>query len=111
MATNGASSDSALNSRLKQLEKENSDLKKVTDDLRALVLSLDSRVKLLEGSVSAAAPVGESAPAPAAAAAKDDDDDDDIDLFGDDEEDDAEAERIKAERVAAYAAKKSNSNQ
>lgn len=36
------------------------------------------------------------------------DDDDDVDLFGsDDEEDNAEAERIRAERVAAYAAKKS----
>lgn len=35
-------------------------------------------------------------------------DDDDVDLFGsDDEEDNAEAERIKAERVAAYASKKS----
>ena len=33
-------------------------------------------------------------------------DDEDIDLFGDDDEDDAEAERLKAERVAAYAAKK-----
>lgn len=36
----------------------------------------------------------------------DDDDDDDIDLFGSDE-DDEEAERIKQERVDAYAAKKS----
>ena len=43
--------------------------------------------------------------APAAAAA---DEDEDIDLFGSDEEDDAEAERIKAERVAAYNAKKAN---
>ena len=33
-------------------------------------------------------------------------DEDDIDLFGEDDEDDAEAERLKAERVAAYAAKK-----
>ena len=41
--------------------------------------------------------------APAAAAA---DDDDDVDLFGSDDEDEAEKERIKAERVAAYAAKK-----
>ncbi|KAG5727898.1 Elongation factor 1-beta [Termitomyces sp. T112] len=31
---------------------------------------------------------------------------DDVDLFGSDEEEDAEAERIKAERVAAYNAKK-----
>jgi elongation factor 1-beta len=48
--------------------------------------------------------------APAAAAKNDDDDDeddDDMDFFGsDDEEEDAEAERIKAERVAAYNAKK-----
>lgn len=35
-------------------------------------------------------------------------DDDEIDLFGEDEEEDAEAERIKAERVAAYNAKKAN---
>lgn len=36
------------------------------------------------------------------------DDDDDVDLFGsEDEEETAEAERIKAERVAAYTAKKS----
>jgi elongation factor 1-beta len=47
---------------------------------------------------SAAAP---SKPAPAA------DDDDDVDLFGSDEEDDGEAERIKEERVKAYNEKKS----
>lgn len=34
--------------------------------------------------------------------------DDEVDLFGSDDEDDAEAERIKAERVAAYNAKKAN---
>jgi elongation factor 1-beta len=34
-------------------------------------------------------------------------DDDDVDLFGSDEEDDAEAEKLKAERVKAYADKKS----
>ncbi|KAG0147864.1 hypothetical protein CROQUDRAFT_655656 [Cronartium quercuum f. sp. fusiforme G11] len=45
-----------------------------------------------------------SASAPAAAAAADDDDD--IDLFGSDEEDDAEAEKLKAERIAAYNVKK-----
>lgn len=43
----------------------------------------------------------------AAAAAPEGGDDDEVDLFGsDDEEDDAEAERLKAERVAAYNAKK-----
>ncbi|PAV23488.1 elongation factor 1 beta delta chain [Pyrrhoderma noxium] len=44
-----------------------------------------------------------AAPAATAAAA---DDDEDIDLFGSDEEDDEEAERIKAERVKAYQEKK-----
>ncbi|CAG8701065.1 11433_t:CDS:10, partial [Ambispora leptoticha] len=37
---------------------------------------------------------------------KDAADDDDIDLFGSDEEEDAEAERLKAERLAEYRAKK-----
>ena len=44
-----------------------------------------------------------SAAAPAAPAAEEEED---IDLFGSDDEEDAEAERIKAERVAAYNAKK-----
>ena len=35
------------------------------------------------------------------------DDDDDVDLFGSDEEEDAEAEKIKEERLKAYAEKKS----
>ncbi|XP_025193667.1 elongation factor 1-beta' [Melanaphis sacchari] len=35
-----------------------------------------------------------------------DDDDDDVDLFGSDDEDDEEAERIKQERLKAYAEKK-----
>ncbi|KAK2182991.1 hypothetical protein NP493_328g01013 [Ridgeia piscesae] len=43
-----------------------------------------------------------------AAAAKADDDDDDIDLFGSDEEADAEAEKLKEERIAAYTARKAN---
>ncbi|KAK3856740.1 hypothetical protein Pcinc_036952 [Petrolisthes cinctipes] len=49
------------------------------------------------------APVKASAPAPPPAA---DDDDDDVDLFGSDSEDDAEADRVREERLAAYAAKK-----
>lgn len=48
--------------------------------------------------------LGSGSAAPAAA----EDEDDEIDLFGDDDEEDAEAERLKAERVAAYNAKKAN---
>lgn len=53
-----------------------------------------------------------SAPASNAAPAKpqDDDDDDGVDLFGsDDEEESAEAARIREERLAAYNAKKAKS--
>ncbi|PPR05098.1 hypothetical protein CVT24_010085 [Panaeolus cyanescens] len=46
--------------------------------------------------------LGGAEAAPAAEA----EDDDEVDLFGSDDEEDAEAERIKAERVAAYNAKK-----
>ncbi|CAO3703938.1 unnamed protein product [Rhizopus stolonifer] len=45
---------------------------------------------------------------PAEAAPAAEEDEDDIDLFGSDEEEDAEAERIKAQRVAEYNAKKAN---
>ena len=41
---------------------------------------------------------------PAAAAAEEDEDE--VDLFGSDDEDDAEAERVKQERLKAYAEKK-----
>merc|ERR1711915_938438 len=48
-----------------------------------------------------AAPAKAAPQAPAA-----EESDDDVDLFGSDDEEDAEAERIKAERVAAYNKKK-----
>ena len=95
-----------FNNRLHQLEKENMVLKKVTDDLRSLVLSLETRVKALEAAPAAPA-AAPAAPAPATSEAPAEDDDE-VDLFAD-EEDDAEADRIKAERVAAYQAKKSKS--
>ncbi|XP_057380492.1 elongation factor 1-delta-like isoform X2 [Daphnia carinata] len=100
---------SNLTSRLHQLEQENKELKKVTDDLRSLVLSLESRVKTLESSKPASQSQVSTAPKPVASEVKPAaaDDDDDVDLFGSDSEDE-EAERIKQERVAAYAAKKSN---
>jgi len=82
--------DMVLASKLSALELENKALKKVTDDLKGLILKLEARVNTLEGGKPAA-----------------DEDDDDVDLFGsDDEEDDAEKKRITEERLAAYAAKK-----
>ncbi|EGO03022.1 hypothetical protein SERLA73DRAFT_131485 [Serpula lacrymans var. lacrymans S7.3] len=59
----------------------------------------------LPGSSTAGQKFTEAAPVAEAAA----EEDDEIDLFGEeDEEEDAEAERVKAERVAAYHAKKAN---
>jgi len=95
-----------LQSKLNSLEKENKTLKKVTDDLKALVLKLETRVSQLEKG-SSAAPAPAVAPAPAEPV-KEEDDDSDVDLFGsdDDEEESAEAARIREERLAAYHEKK-----
>jgi elongation factor 1-delta len=103
------------------LEKDNSQLRGVVDGLQKLVISLEGRLNKLEG--GSATSQAKPTPAPAkpgktwyavlvhcfdiqlflAPAA----DDDDVDLFGSDEEDDEEAERIKQERVKAYSDKKS----
>jgi len=92
-----------LQTKITGLEKENKNLKKVTDDLRALVIKLEGRVASLEkGGSGGGAP--KAAPAPAAA----DDDDDDVDLFGSsDEEESEEKKRITEERLKAYHEKKS----
>merc|ERR1712115_79114 len=104
-----SSEDMALVKKLNALEVENKQLKKVTDALKALVLSLEARVGQLEGSKPAAGGAAKPAPAPAKPAAKPADDDD---LFGsDDEEDDEEKKRITEERLAAYAAKKAKKPQ
>jgi len=74
------------------------------------IKSYEAEFSTLSGSSSAGAIfTGEAAPAPAPVEKKEEEaGDDDIDLFGSDEEVDAEAERVKAERVAAYNAKKAN---
>ncbi|XP_072235391.1 elongation factor 1-beta [Leuresthes tenuis] len=50
---------------------------------------------------------GPSGVADTTAAAASDEDDDDLDLFGSDEEEDAEAAKLKEQRLAEYAARKS----
>merc|ERR1712157_684440 len=103
--SNSSAADSNLEARIESVETENKALKKELADLTQRFSALESRLNNL-GSAAAAAPAKAAAPAPAAA--EEDDDDDDVDLFGsDDEEDDAEAERIKAERVAEYNKRKS----
>merc|ERR1712027_63993 len=95
-----------LTDEMKKLESENKALKKVTEDLKALVLKLEGRVEKLEkgGGGGGAATTYGTKPA-----AKEDDDDDDVDLFGsDDEEEESEdAKRIREERLAAYHARRS----
>merc|ERR1712243_231901 len=76
--------------KLGALEVENQQLKKVTDDLKALVLSLQARVETLEGGKPSSG-AAKSAPAPAE---------------DDDEEDDEEKKRITEERLKAYNEKK-----
>merc|ERR1712223_1684597 len=100
-AASGSGGDAAVYKGLEALEKENKELRKITDELRALILTVQSSV----GS-------GDSKPAaaPAAAAAKpaaddDDDDDDDFDMFGSDD-DDEEAAALKEKRLKEYAEKK-----
>lgn len=71
------------------------------------IKSYTSEFDSLSGSSKAGEAFLGGAPAAAPAAAAEEDDDE-VDLFGSDDEDDAETERIKAERVAAYNAKKAN---
>merc|ERR1711914_21164 len=81
-------SDTNLEARIESVEAENKALKTELAALTQRFSALESRLNNL-GSGAAPAPAAEES-------------DDDVDLFGSDDEDDAEAERIKAERVAAY---------
>merc|ERR1711915_322701 len=82
--------DQVLAAKFTSLELENKELRKVTEDLQALVASLSERISKLE-SVSSS---GTALPSNS----KEEEDDDDVDLFGsDDEEEDEEKARITAD--------------
>ncbi|XP_030630404.1 eukaryotic translation elongation factor 1 delta a (guanine nucleotide exchange protein) isoform X2 [Chanos chanos] len=103
-ASSGAGDQSELVSRIKSLELDNKNLHKVVNDLRSMLSKLESRMAVLEKTpVSTAAPVTKAAPVQKVKV--EEDEDDDIDLFGSDE-DDEEAERIKAQRVKEYTERK-----
>ncbi|XP_070688859.1 eukaryotic translation elongation factor 1 delta b (guanine nucleotide exchange protein) isoform X2 [Pempheris klunzingeri] len=108
-----------LIARIKSLELENQCLHKVVDGLSAALSKLECRVTVLEKSAVAVTPAptpsvrytnGTSVQQKSSAPVKEDEeqeeeeDDDDIDLFGSD--DDEEAEKLKEERLKAYAEKK-----
>merc|ERR1712181_203962 len=104
VSASGSSEDMALVKKLNALEVENKQLKKVTDDLKALVLSLEARVGRLEGGKPAPAKAAPAKAVPAPA----EEEEDDVDLFGSsDEEESEEKKRITEERLKAYHEKKS----
>merc|ERR1712181_157659 len=100
VSASGSSEDMALVKKLNALEVENKQLKKVTDDLKALVLSLEARVGQLEGDKPAPAKAAPAKAVPAPA----EEEEDDVDLFGSSDE---EEKRITEERLKAYHEKKS----
>ncbi|XP_016897564.1 eukaryotic translation elongation factor 1 delta b (guanine nucleotide exchange protein) [Cynoglossus semilaevis] len=83
----------------------------MVDDLSAALSKLECRVALLEKTPAAAAAPsvpctnGKAAPHKSRVLVNEEDADDDIDLFGSDEDDD-EAEKLKAQRLKEYAEKK-----
>jgi len=88
-----------------EMREENLRLKKQLEDLQNQVMQLTDRVSRLESTVK----VG-GAPVPTKGAGdsnKKVEDDDDVDLVGSDDEEDADAAKVREERLAAYAAKKS----
>jgi translation elongation factor EF-1beta len=90
------------------IREENLRLRQQLEQLQAQVNKLTERVTKLElgGAGDAAKKAPAAKPAPAKA-----EDDDDVDLFGSDDEEDAEAAKIKEQRLAEYAAKKSKKPQ
>ena len=93
-------SSEELVKKISTLENKNKGIKKVTDDIRKLVIQLETRVSNLEKG-------GNAGPKPAS---QKEEEDEDVDLFGSDSEDEdakAEKERITQERLKAYHEKKS----
>jgi len=87
-----------------EMREENLLLKKQLENLQNQVRQLTDRVTKLEKSVGGSAPTGKSS---GDSQPKKAEDDDDVDLFGSDEEEDADAVKIREQRLAEYAAKKS----
>ncbi|XP_024083776.1 translation initiation factor IF-2-like isoform X2 [Cimex lectularius] len=102
--------------KLQQLEKDHTQLKQKVGDMSQLIVKLEQRVteleKALASKTTSATKASQHSPqpkqAPPAAKPQDDDADDGVDLFASDSEDeDTEAAKIKEQRLAEYAARKS----
>ncbi|XP_077319774.1 elongation factor 1-delta-like [Lithobates pipiens] len=105
--SNGDSRD--LQARVTNLEYKNQHLHKVVKYLQLVISKLESWITVLE--INATSKKMELNPSPVCkfpAPQPEEEDNDRTDLFGkDDEEEDAEAERIREERLKQYAEKKS----
>merc|ERR1712168_1796400 len=100
----GAAVSTDVLNRITKLEDEKTALKKTVSTMERTILDLTKRLAALETSnkTTFAAPPKKAEPV------EEDDDDDEVDLFGSDyEEEDAEAARVREQRLAAYAEKKS----
>jgi len=96
--------------RIASLEKENASLREIVEQLKRTSLRSEDRISKLEQRLQSGSngPAQAPQPAAAAAAANKSDDDDGVDLFGSDSEDEDEAlAKVREQRLAEYAAKKS----
>ncbi|XP_060681198.1 eukaryotic translation elongation factor 1 delta b (guanine nucleotide exchange protein) isoform X3 [Hemiscyllium ocellatum] len=109
-------SDIEMCARVISLEKENQSLHQVVEDLRLAMSKLEARVSTLEKSLVRTQPAicpqaqhnKPSTTKPEVKKNEDDDDQDDIDLFGSSDDDEkAETDRVREERLRQYAEKKS----
>jgi len=95
--------------RIATLEKENATLRTLVDELKKISLRSEDRIKVLESRLDDGGNVAVSTPAPASKPpTKVEENDDGVDLFASDSEDEDEAAaKIREQRLAEYAAKKS----
>jgi len=96
--------------RIASLEKENSSLREIIEQLKKTSLRSEDRICKLESRLQSLGTNAPSQSAPPAAANNNNksDDDDGVDLFGSDSEDEDEAAaKVREQRLAEYAAKKS----
>jgi len=89
------------------MREENILLKKQLEDLQNQVKQLTDRVSRLESTVKVGGAPTPNKGAGDAKIKKEKDDDDDVDLFGSEDEEDSEAAKVREQRLAEYAAKKS----
>lgn len=102
---NGNTSCSVDAGVVKFLEKKISEFNNILTTVQKQLDNFDRRLTNLEGRQPGGKPSASKAPSTSKAA--NDEEDDGVDLFASDSDDDAEAEKIKQERLAAYDAKKS----